>query len=244
MLQLPSNGNYVVSSFSWHNGTAANAGAATWGNGTTGVTGTVSAVNSLVGATTDDYVGNVTALSNGNYVVDSPNWNNGVVTHAGAVTWASGTTGVTGIVSTVNSLVGSTINDNVGYNGVTALSNGNYVVRSSFWNNGAATQTGAVTWGNGTLGMTGTVSMTNSLVGSTTHDYVGYDSVIALSNGNYVVDSSLWNNGTATRAGAVTWGNGTTGMTGTVSMTNSLVGSTSDDQMSNSVTIYPTATMW
>ena len=51
------------------------------GNGTTGVSGIVSAANSLVGSTTDDYVGYnddgisaVTALSNGNYVVSSPEW--------------------------------------------------------------------------------------------------------------------------------------------------------------------------
>ncbi len=42
--------------------------------------------------------------------------------------------------------------------GVTALSNGNYVVRSPYWDNGAATDAGAVTWGSGTTGCTGAVS--------------------------------------------------------------------------------------
>ena len=45
------------------------------------------------------------------------------------------------------------------------------------------------------------------------------DGVIALTNGNYVVISSDWNN-----QGAVTWGNGTSGITGLVSISNSLVG--------------------
>jgi hypothetical protein len=63
----------------WANGANAIAGAVTWGNGTTGVTGTVSSSNSLVGTNANDYVGlTVTALTNGNYVVGSPNWKNGV----------------------------------------------------------------------------------------------------------------------------------------------------------------------
>ena len=44
------------------------------------------------------------ALTNGNYVVDSAHWNN----YMGAVTWGSGTTGVVGVVSAANSLVGTT----------------------------------------------------------------------------------------------------------------------------------------
>ena len=63
--------------------------------------------------------------------------------------------------------------DQVGYDGVTALSNGNYVVRSPHWDNGAVVDAGAVTWGNGTTGVTGAVSAANSLVGSTADDQVG-----------------------------------------------------------------------
>ena len=39
----------------------------------------------------------------------------------------------------------------------------------------------------------------------------------ALTNGNYVVSSLLWDNGAAADAGAVTWGNGTSGVSGAVS---------------------------
>ena len=46
------------------------------------------------------------------------------------------------------------------------LANGNYVVRSPYWDNGAAADAGAVTWGDGTSGVTGAVSAANSLVGS------------------------------------------------------------------------------
>ncbi len=229
------NGNYVVRSLGWDNGTIANAGAVTWGSGTTGVSGTISSSNSLVGSTASDQVGStgVTALTNGNYVVISRVWDNGAVIDAGAVTWCSDTTGVSGTISSSNSLVGSTANDQVGSDGVTALTNGNYVVRSPQWDNGAATNAGAVTWGSGTTGLSGTVSSSNSLVGSTANDQVGISGVTALTNGNYVVSSRNWDNGAATNAGAVTWGSGTTGVSGTISSSNSLVGSTASDGVGN-----------
>ena len=152
-----------------------------------------------VGGGTD---GGVTALPDGNYVVSSPAWNNGAATDAGAVTWGSGKAGVSGTVSGSNSLIGSTTNDQVGGggNGVTALTNGDYVVSSPDWTNGAATDAGAVTWGSGTAGVSGAVSASNSLVGSTANDQVGSNSVTALTNGNYVVSSPDWSNGAAAGA--------------------------------------------
>ncbi len=228
-----SNGNYVVSSDVWNNGTATRAGAVTWGNGTTGVIGAVSAANSLVGTTAGDQVGygGVTALSNGNYVVTSNKWKNGAMANAGAATWGDGTTGIAGAVSAANSLVGTTANDGVGGHGVTALSNGNYVVSSGNWDNGVVTNVGAATWGSGTSGITGAVSAANSLVGTTANDSVGNNRVTALSNGNFVVGSPSWNNGGAAAAGAATWGNGTSGSVGAVSAANSLVGTTALDQV-------------
>ena len=224
------NGNYVVASTYWANGGADNAGAVTWGDGTTGVTGTVSASNSLVGSTADDRIGwAITALTNGNYVVASPRWDNGGVEDVGAATWCDGTAGCTGLISTANSLLGSTADDEVGGFGVTALTNGHYVVCSRYWDNGGADNAGAVTWGDGTTGITGTVSASNSLVGATADDGVGYGRATALSNGNYVVVSPLWINSGVSDAGAVTWGDGTTGITGTVSASNSLVGSQAND---------------
>ena len=197
------NGNYVVSGY----------GTATWVNGTTGLAGTVSEDNSLVGGGSG--ISEVTPLSNGNYVVDNTLWDGGY----GAVTWCDGETGTDGTVSASNSLVGSAPSDSVGDDGVTVLPNGNYVVASHNWNNG----TGAVTWGSGTKGIIGTVSAANSIVGSRSSDFVGDDGVTALPNGNYVVLSPVWDNGT----GAATWGNGITGTAETVSASNSLIGITS-----------------
>jgi filamentous hemagglutinin family protein len=254
-----SNSNYVVNSYAWTQpGAAAPAvahvGAVTWVNGTNGNIagsaspgGAVSASNSLVGTTTNDQVGSygiVPLLSNGNYVVLSPSWNNAAATAtaAGAVTWVNGTTGNIagsaspgGAVSALNSLVGTTMNDQIGSHLIMPLINGNYVVVSPYWNNTAANAAaaGAVTFGNGTTGVVGPVSATNSLVGTMPNDAVGSGFVMPLFNGNYVVASPNWNNvaATATAAGAVTFGNGTTGVVGPVSATNSLVGTTTNDQV-------------
>tara|TARA_R100001132_G_scaffold23195_1_gene21582 strand:- start:943 stop:5469 length:4527 start_codon:yes stop_codon:yes gene_type:complete len=246
-------GNFVISSSYWDNGSINDAGAVTLGNGDTGVSGTVSAANSLVGTDHQDYLGRVnndgtggvTALSNGNYVVSNPNWDNGTQQDAGAVTFGNGTTGVTGVISTNNSLVGSSHYDSVGASGVTLLTNGNYIVSSPAWDlvfvdNGGREDliknVGAVTLGNSSTGVTGVITSENSLLGSQRDDYVGgmylgYSGVQTLSNGNYVVSSPYWNNGEASQAGAVTFGNGTTGSTGFVSADNSLVGFSTNDRV-------------
>ncbi|MBN1812024.1 MAG: hypothetical protein JXA14_09335 [Anaerolineae bacterium] len=231
-----SNGNFVVSSPDWNNGAVSDAGAVTWVDGMSGIAGEVSAANSLVGSTAGDQIGGyslnyVVALSSGNYVVISRNWDNGGIADAGAVTWADGMTGITGAVSAANSLVGSSAGDQVGI--VKALSSGDYVVSSPYWDSGVVTDTGAITWVDGTSGITGAVSAANSLVGSSTGDQVGEGSMVELSNGNYVVISRNWDNGGATDAGAVTWVDGSGGTSGIVSAANSLVGSSAGDRIGN-----------
>jgi hypothetical protein len=202
-------------------------GAATWGNGTTGTSGVVSAANSLVGTSEDDRVcgSGITALANGNYVVVSPGWNPG---DAGAVTWGNGTTGITGPVSSANSLIGTYAQDGVGSKGVTALTNGNYVVATPGADNVYEVDAGAVTWGNGTTGISGMIGEANSLVGTRGGDLIGQGRVTALPNGNYVVASPNWSG----NAGAATWGNGSTGIKGAVTPANSLVGSAANDYVS------------
>ncbi len=284
-----SNGNYVVSSPEWNG----EAGAVTWVNGFTGISGTVSAANSLVGGYLDLVGAGVTALNNGNYVIYSPYWDDpnhspyNPLDQFGAVTWANGSTGITGTISAANSLVGgeyhsfvgnsvyllsngnfliyslnagkgavtwgsaaaglptgtlsaanslvgSKFDDNVGGNVVT-LTNGNYVIDSPTWDNGAVIDAGAVTWGNGASGTIGVVSAANSLVGTRAYDAVGYGGngpgVIPLSNGNYVVVSYIWDSPSATDVGAITWANGATGRSGPVSGLNSLVGKSDNDYL-------------
>ncbi|MGX5857942.1 T9SS type A sorting domain-containing protein [Dyadobacter jiangsuensis] len=230
---LLANGNYVVASAFWNNGAATKAGAVTWADGSTGIAGTINSANSMIGSHANDQVGSrgVTVLSNGNYVICSPLWDNGIKTDAGAATWGNGATGTAGIVSGENSLVGSTTNDQVGNGRITPLSNDNYVVQSYLWDNGAAVDAGAITWANGITGISGTLSSSNSLVGSTSNDWVGFNQQNPLSSGNYVLTNYLWDNGGIENAGAITWMNGLTGITGTINAANSLVGTTAGDQL-------------
>lgn len=235
-----STGNVVVTSYYADVG-GTNTGAVYLFNGTTG-----ELISSLFGSTAYDFhSAQIVTLPNGNYLIVCPKWDNGLAVDAGAVTWGSGVSGVSGAISSANSLIGKTKNDGIGddiFSGrsIKVLSNGNYVVISSLWDNGAAINAGAVTWGNGLTGVSGVVSADNSLVGSTTGDLLGvygsgpysdYDGVQIheLTNGNYVVVSKYWSNGTAVNAGAVTWGSGTSGVSGVVSATNSLVGTSSYD---------------
>ncbi|MBK9530068.1 MAG: hypothetical protein IPO41_17565 [Acidobacteria bacterium] len=240
-ITLLANGNFVVSSPDWDNGSIVDAGAATWINGKTGLSGVVSAENSLIGSTAGDQVGQgfsslvrIQPLPNGNYIVGSNLWDNGSAANAGAVTWGSGNTGVAGIITSANSLVGSTANDSVG-RVATVLTNGNYVIGSPFWDNGTLTNAGAATWGSGKTGVTGHVSPLNSLVGSTAGDQVAY--ATALTNGNYVVGSSSWDHEGTVDAGASTWCDGTTGRVGPVSSANSLVGASNFDRVGDAVAL-------
>ena len=62
------------------------------------------------------------------------------------------------------------VDDNVG-SSVTALSDGNYVVVSPNWANGAIVAAGAVTLGNGSGGLVGPILATNSVRGTTTNPF-------------------------------------------------------------------------
>jgi hypothetical protein len=205
------NGNYVVTDPLHDIPGVTDVGAVHLYNGTSHIL-----ISTITGSTPSDQVGTggVTALTNGNFVISSPQWRNGGYSQAGAATWGNGTTGISGVVSLANSLVGSTPNDNVSSYGIRALPNGHYVVVSPHWENNVLlmNDAGAVTWGNGTTGIAGLVSESNSLVGSRWDDAVGSDGITILSNNNYVVTSTKWGGSTPiTSLGAVTWGNGSGG---------------------------------
>lgn len=236
------NGNYVVSSPNWDDGEAEDVGAVTWGNGSSGSSGHVSPANSLVGGTPGDLAGalaewfflprrnGVFALDNGNYVVASSGWANGSATDAGAVTWANSMVGAVGEVNASNSLVGTHLEDRLGDGGIITLNSGRFVILSPRWDSDADVDVGAATWANGVAPLLGTVTATNSLIGTSLYDLVGFTG-IALSNGNYVVVSPSWDNGSTENVGAVTWVDGTLGLAGAVSSTNSLIGSSPDDRV-------------
>ncbi len=236
-------GNFVVVSSEWDNNGVTDVGAVTWVNGTTGFNGPVSEANSLFGSTTnDEFAGSkITVLSNGNYVASNQFWTNAAVHHAGAVTWGDGDHGVFGPISTTNSIYGTHPTDQVGSGGtspsVIELANGNYVVSSPDWVNGAALFAGAVTWANGNGTTVGAVSAANSLVGSSSADSIGTIAspndvgILPLKNGNFVVASESWTNpaGSVAHVGAVTWASGIGSTVGPVTAANSLVGTLAND---------------
>ncbi|MFG6430456.1 YDG domain-containing protein [Roseateles sp. LYH14W] len=234
----------------------------------------------------------VQRLSNGNVLVASPGWNNTGATQAGAVSWFNGSTGALagggsgGTLSAANSLVGSHASDLLGYrlplDGVTQLTNGNFVLLNPQWWD----ERGAVTWGSGTAGITGTVDGSNSLVGTTgsagfgftvpndyiyqivrgdvlvndwtirtsdnTGDRVGAGGVVALADGNAVIGSPLWQQTSAwtrtdapTSLGAATWLNGSNGQLrtgaagGSINSSNSLVGTQAGDAIGYNAWVDP-----
>ena len=104
-----STGNVVIAA-PYDDAGGPDAGAVYLFNGATGAL-----ISTLTGSSPNDRIGGpdgfVEILSNGNYLVISPRWDNGSATDAGAVTFGNGVTGVSGVVSAANSLVGTHKND-------------------------------------------------------------------------------------------------------------------------------------
>ncbi len=225
-------GDYVVLSAAWQNSSDIRVGAATHCSGMTGCAGTISSANSLVGSQAGDGNSlNMIPLSNDKYAVIWRSWDNGGTSDAGAVTFCSAPTGCTGEVSTLNSLYGISENDRVGSsNRILELPNGKIVISNTVVNINGVSGAGAVTFCDSAVTCNGPVSETNSLYGTTTNDSVGSFGILALANGNYVVQSAAWDlPGGINEAGAVTFCSGTAGCTGPVTTSNSLTGQTSSD---------------
>ena len=219
-----STGNVVVTA-PYDDAGGTDAGAVYLFNGATG-----ELISTLTGSQDFDLIGrvdaeknSVVALTNGNFLVVSPRWSNGNAAGVGAVTFGSGTTGVSGFVSQENSLIGNSAGDRLGRNGVIIpLPNGDYVVSNPNTSNGGVSDVGSITHGDGDNGTTGVVSVANSLVGTRRGDSAS--EILVLANGDYVVLRPSWDSPTVQDAGAVTRINGDTGLIGFVDATNSLVG--------------------
>jgi hypothetical protein len=279
------NGNYVVSTSTWTRGNATDTGAVTWGDGAVGVRGVISEQNSIVGRRENDSIGfpfGVTALTNGNYVINSPFWQDDAGHKAGAATWVDGRRATVGEVAAANSLIGAGDFDGEGISAL-ALANGNYVVLDATFSSGGHIAAGAVAWADGTRPTAGVISSANAIVGTDDYDVVGtyvvplvngnyvvvvasYDDargaalwldgraptqgnfsaehaitgatpgdqvggVIALTDGNYVVDTPTWSNGSHVQVGAVTWADGTRQTAAMVSPANSVIGAHDNDRV-------------
>ncbi|MEZ6066483.1 MAG: hypothetical protein R3B90_12420 [Planctomycetaceae bacterium] len=101
--------------------------------------------------TTTLAAGGVVALTNGNYASSYRNWDNGAVVDAGRSPGGAARRGSAERSAPPTASSAPVTSDQVGNGGVVALTNGNYVVVSRNWDNGAVV-TGRVTWGSGTAG--------------------------------------------------------------------------------------------
>ncbi|HIK11702.1 MAG TPA: filamentous hemagglutinin N-terminal domain-containing protein, partial [Oscillatoriaceae cyanobacterium M33_DOE_052] len=131
----------------------------------------------------DEFGGNgITALTNSNFAFGNPLANIGGLNDAGTVILANGTTG-----GEINRISGANNSDQFGSNGITALTNGNFV----FGNPNAdttllglltlVTDGGTVILADGTTG-----AEINRIDGASSNDQFGSGQIAALTNGNFV----------------------------------------------------------
>ncbi len=192
------NGNYVFGNQNAGVNGVVTAGTVILANGNTGTE--ISRIN---GVNPNDNFGNgnITALSNGNYVFGNPNAQINGITGAGTVILANGNTG-----TEINRISGVNPSDALGNLDITALSNSNYVFGSPFATINGNASAGTVILANGNTGTEiSRINGVNSL------DLFGIGAITALSNGNYVFGNPSANVNGITAAGTVILANGTTG---------------------------------
>ncbi|MGV3664100.1 MAG: choice-of-anchor D domain-containing protein [Prosthecobacter sp.] len=190
--------------------------------------------------------GGVAVIGNDSFVICSPLCDNGSIVDAGAVTFGYTVMSFVSPVSTANSVMGSTANDQVGGGGITKVGTSFYLIGSPLWDNTAtsAADAGAIMMAGPTTYRTGVVSASNALVGTRAGDQLGSGGITAVGATCYVISSPLWDNEAATDAGAVTAGHSPVIMTGEVTPQNSLAGTTAGDQISSGGITVAGATLY
>jgi len=139
------------------------------------------------------------------------------VVDAGSVILVSGATGAQ-IGST---FAGNATNDYLGFSGITALTNNNFVIASPYDDVGVS-DAGSVMLVNGATG-----ALIGTIVGDTASDQLGYSFITALTNNNFVIASENDNVGGITDAGSVMLINGATG----AQIGSTLAGNTASDKL-------------
>jgi len=199
------NNNYVVVSPEDDENGQVNAGSVRLFDGSTG-----NQISLLVGDLANDDLGNfgVTALTNNNYVISSPNDDDATNSNvdAGSVRLVNGESG-----AQINILVGETAGDRLGYGKITILANNNYVISSPYDDDetNSIVDAGSVKLVNGATG----IQIGNSLMGETLRDWLGFGGITVLANNNYVIASPYDNDETNSivDAGSVKLVNGSNG---------------------------------
>lgn len=193
------NANYVVlSPFDDENGVT-NAGSVRLFSGVSGAQIGVT----FAGDVTNDYAGlAVTVLGNNNFVLSSPDDDEGGVVDAGSVRLISGASGA----QIGTTLSGNNTSDLFGMR-VTATTNDHFVFASPFDDVSGLVNAGSVQLVSGATGS----PIGSALAGDSAHDSLGSESVVALSNGNVVIASPLDDENGVINAGSVRLIDGTAG---------------------------------
>lgn len=212
-----SNGNFVFGSQFDDEGGIVDAGSVRLIDGTTGLQ--IGAT--FAGNTASEQAGLVTAIDNGNYVITSPFADVGGTVDVGTVQLMNGTTGVQ-IGATIE---GDVANDQLGFGSVVGLANDNYLISSVNDDVGGVVDAGSVMLVNGATG----VQIGTTIAGDAAGDQLGLGTVVVLENNNFVLGSSLDNEGGFSDAGSARLIDGTTGM----QIGATLAGNTDGDQLGN-----------
>jgi len=211
------NNNFVIASSADDVNSVTDAGSVMLINGATGAQiGTT-----LAGNAANDNLGrsSVTALGNNNFVIASPYDDVNSVTDAGSVMLVNGATGA----QIGTTIAGDTANDFLGYSGVTALGNNNFVIASSADDVNSVVNAGSVMLVNGATG----AQIGTTIAGDTAQDSLGRSGVTALGNNNFVIASSVDDVNSVVNAGSVMLINGATG----AQIGSTLAGDATSDQL-------------
>ncbi|WP_419811998.1 hypothetical protein [Bacterioplanoides sp.] len=186
-------GNYVIASASDNENGLEDVGSVRLINGETGQP----IGQPLAGDNIGDSLGSrgVRVLNNGNYVVASHLDDENSVTDSGSVRLINGRTGE----QIGEAFVGDNQDDRIGFTGVAAFSNNNYLVSSQTDTVNGVTFAGSVQLFNGATGETiGTLK-----AGESATDQLGRSGIVELNSGNYVVISFFDNENGIEDAGSV-----------------------------------------
>ena len=163
----------------------------------------------LAGENADDQLalGGVIALANNHYVVISYEDNvvdqGMLINEVGSVRLMNGSTG-----AQIDLVLGDQQGDQLGFSGVTALTNNNYVIRSERDEVNGDSSAGSVRLISGTTGK----QIGTELVGDDFNDRLGNIDISPLTNGNYVVPAPKDDVNGINNAGSVRLMNGATGV--------------------------------
>ena len=124
----------------------------------------------------------ITALPNGNFVIASPNADEGGLVNVGSVRLVNGTTGA----PIGSAIVGNAASDFLGSGGITALPNGNFVIASPF---GGITDVGSVRLVDGTTG----APIGSAITGGVNGDVSGALVTPSAAGNFFILGLPLWN---------------------------------------------------